>query len=386
MRRSPGGVIRTTARRGVTIVRAVKAGRARAKSVPMEPDPIDGPALEALVAEVTDDAQLVHVPANRRHWTPTGIAVAAGDNVTWLAWGTAYVIKPLAVGVRPRFALAGRVSGGLVQQSGQDTFTFTADRDGMVELASLFPGELQPDGSIAQDRIPYRVMTGGFDAVVAPWPRHVDPHTALERIAAEDLSTLCAAEARRLCEPPQPPAEWSHHPRLRPAHTYTRTDQGVAARVRDGVGIIRHLVDVGLTSSLRLRWSWRIDQLPSTLPEDTTLTHDYLSVAIEFDDGQDLTWHWSCGLPTGYSYHCPFDHWHRRETHIVVRSGEANLGRWVDEERPVLADHQTAIGGPAPSRVVAVWLISCSFLQGREGKGEFARIALIDGDSTVSVL
>jgi hypothetical protein len=116
------------------------------------------------------------------------------------------------------------------------------------------------------------------------------------------------------------------------------------------------------------------------------LTHDYLSVAVEFDNGRDLTWHWSCALPSGYSYPCPFDHWRRRETHIVVRTGTADLGRWVDEERPVLADHRVAIGGPTPTRVVAVWLISCSFLQGNKGRGEFASIELTDRDGVIRVL
>ena len=53
--------------------------------------------------------------------------------------------------------------------------------------------------------------------------------------------------------------------------------------------------------------------------------HDYLSIALEFDDGQDLTWFWSCALPEGFSYRCPLDHWRHRETHVVVRTGTANL-------------------------------------------------------------
>jgi Protein of unknown function (DUF3047) len=30
----------------------------------------------------------------------------------------------------------------------------------------------------------------------------------------------------------------------------------------------------------------------------------------------------------------------------MARTGTADLGRWIDEERPVLADHRAAIGGP----------------------------------------
>ena len=143
---------------------------------------------------------------------------------------------------------------------------------------------------------------------------------------------------------------------------------------------------VPLTPTLRLRWSWRLDELPSRLPEDTMLMHDYLSIALEFDDGQDLTWFWSCALPEGFSYRCPLDHWRHRETHVVVRTGTANLGRWVEEERPVLADHRAAIGGATPTHVVRAWLISLSFFQGGEARGEFGRIELVDGDQVVHVL
>ena len=56
------------------------------------------------------------------------------------------------------------------------------------------------------------------------------------------------------------------------------------------------------------------------------LTHDYLSVALEFDDGQDLTWYWSSALPLGFAYRCPLKHWRHRETHVVARTGAADLG------------------------------------------------------------
>ena len=160
----------------------------------------------------------------------------------------------------------------------------------------------------------------------------------------------------------------------------------MTTHVRENVGILCRPADVPLTPTLQLRWSWRIDELPASLPEDTLLTHDYLSVALEFDDGRDLTWYWSCALPAGFAYHCPLDHWRHRETHVVVRSGTTDLGRWVDEERTVLADHKVAIGGRTPARVVRAWLIAVSLFQAGEGRGEFGRIELVDGDNIVRVL
>jgi len=223
-------------------------------------------------------------------------------------------------------------------------------------------------------------------AVVARWRPGIDPQRALESIADRDRSGLCAAEAARLADPPAPPTGWDTHPLAGREETFFPSATGITVNASWASGIIRHPAAMTLTPSLRLQWSWRVGTLPSRLPEDTSLTHDYLSVALEFDDGQDLTWHWSCCLPEGFSYRCPLPHWRRRETHIVARAGTADLGRWIDEERPVLADHRAAIGGPAPSHVVRAWLIAQTVPQAGHAAGEFGRIELLDGDQTLRVL
>src|SRR5262249_16362277 len=189
------------------------------------------------------------------------------------------------------------------------------------------------------------------------------------------------------------------HQRLPGRHAaFVPTGAGITVQAGWPSAIIRRPAEMPLTAGLRLRWSWRVDTLPSRLPEDTALTHDYLSVALEFDDGQDLTWYWSCCLPEGVSYRCPLPHWRRRETHIVARTGTADLGCWIDEERPVLPDPRAAsagagvgdqragIGGPAPSRVVRAWLIAQTVPQAGHAAGEFRRIELVDGDQTLTVL
>ena len=374
-------------RQASTVARAVWAGRARAKADPgRDVVPIDGGALRDLVATVAADARLVRVPVNKPPWTPTGLAVTARENVSWLAWGSPRLLRPLGAALRPRLVLRGRVDDGIPQEGGRDTVTFRADRTGELRLGSLYPGELQADGTITTDRIPYQAMAGTLSAVVARWAPGTDPQRALESIAARDPSGLCAAEAARLADPPVPPAGWDTHPLAGREQAFFPTGSGITVNARWTSAIIRHPAQMTLTPSLRLRWSWRVDTLPSRLPEDTPLTHDYLSVAVEFDDGQDLTWYWSCCLPEGFSFRCPLPHWRRRETHIVARSGTAGLGRWIDEERPVLADHQAAIGGPAPSRVVRAWLIAQTVPQAGHAAGEFSRIELADGDQTLRVL
>ena len=134
---------------------------------------------------------------------------------------------------------------------------------------------------------------------------------------------------------------------------------------------------VALAPGTDLAWSWRVYALPSDLREDSLPTHDYLSIAVEFDDGQDLTYYWSTSLPVGTVYRCPLPTWRDKETHVVVRSGAAGRGQWLDERRDLYSDYRAFIGGPARS-VVRIWLIANSLFQRGHGQCEYARIALAD--------
>lgn len=380
--------LRRARRQLATVTRAVGAGRSRAKSQ-QAGTRVDGESLLEVVRAVGADAELIRVPVNRPPWTPTRIRVDVGDQITWLAWGHVDLIKPLGTSVGPSLGLLCRVGNGKPVDSGRSTRTFAADCDGLVQFAGRSPGWVQEDGSIAVDRVPhrlpYRALTGALTAIVVRWPPETDPRAALASVASSDQSGLCAAEAARLANRPQPPPGWHPHPATGKEEIWAPAGHGVSLDCNNSAGILRHPADAALTPTLRLRWSWRIDELPSQLPEDTKITHDYLSIALEFDDGQDLTWYWSTALPEGFAYRCPFDYWRKLETHIVVRTGPTDLGSWVDEERGVLADHQAAIGGPAPTRVVNAWLIGVSFVQGGRARAEFRNIELVDGDTVLRI-
>ncbi|MGP0010737.1 MAG: DUF3047 domain-containing protein, partial [Methylocella sp.] len=123
-------------------------------------------------------------------------------------------------------------------------------------------------------------------------------------------------------------------------------------------------------------WAWKAEELPSKLREDSLPTHDYLSIAVEFDNGRDLTYMWSAALPEGKVFPCPLPWWDKRETHQVVRSDLAKLGAWLEEKQPILDDYERAIGGELPKRIVAVWLIAVSAFQRGRGICSYARIRL----------
>jgi len=129
-----------------------------------------------------------------------------------------------------------------------------------------------------------------------------------------------------------------------------------------------------------------MEKLPSEVAEDTLPTHDYLSVAVEFDNGQDITYFWSSELPLESTFRCPIPTWTARETHVVVRSGLDDLGKWLSEERDLFKDYAERIGGPMPEKIVKVWLIAVCIFQQGEGKCQFADIAVHGANGTVQVM
>ncbi len=155
---------------------------------------------------------------------------------------------------------------------------------GRCKFAGRSPGWVQEDGSITVDsvphRLPYRAHSGTLTAIVVRWPPATDPREALESVASGDQSGLCAAEAARLADPPQPPRGWHPLPATGREEIWAPGDDCVSLNCNDNVGIMCHPAAAPLTTTLRLRWSWRVDELPSQLPEDTKLTHDYVSIAL----------------------------------------------------------------------------------------------------------
>ena len=133
-----------------------------------------------------------------------------------------------------------------------------------------------------------------------------------------------------------------------------------------------------------LRWSWKIESLPSENAEDLLFNHDYMSIAVEFDNGQDITYHWSSELPIETIYRCPIPMWNKRETHIVIHSGKNGLGQWINEERNIYEDYKRAVGTP-PQNIVRVWLIALNIFRRKEGKCDFANIKLVNSTDTIKI-
>ncbi len=339
--------------------------------------------------------QIIELPATRPPWSPSGWPLEAGDSITSLACGRTLLSRPLDIWVEPSFQLWLRIGEqGPVFRGTRNTHSFVASHAGALQLASYFPGEwASPDGRLATSERDYAKVSGSICVLLIRWCRGIDAADGVAALAAiGDVQGLLAGERERLARAAgeSEPAGWRHLWFLGPSEIYRRAPRdhhadAICCSTHRDVAILQHDAELALMPDTRLHWSWKVDALPSSLREDSIPTHDYLSIAVEFDNGLDLTYLWSAALPVGTHFRCPLPTWKDRETHWVVRSGSAELGRWLDESRNVYDDYRIAIGGTVPTRIVRVWLIAVSLFQRGEGRCAYAGIRLSQGNTELKI-
>ena len=338
-------------------------------------------AIESASSHIQASAVL-EIAADAPDWTDSALVLTQGDAVTLLSQGVVWLSRDYNIGFEGTVALWYRIGDGPVERAGGRTASFIADRSGRLRLAARPPGPWleQPDAPAGGDAW---AGSGGIAIAAIPWQETIE--AGLAALAQVDTTGHAAAEAARHAVALPAPTGWRPHPVIGKSAIFATgplTDHrhGISCRCAQDVGILQYPVDVALDDTTRLNWSWQMTHLPSALPENQLPTHDYLSIAIEFENGLDLTYLWSSSLPVGTHFRCPLPYWDQRETHWVARSGTAELGRWLDEQRPILADYREAIGGPPPSRIVAVWLIAVSLFQRDFGECAYAGISISNAD------
>jgi hypothetical protein len=326
-------------------------------------------------SELLSGSEILHLPGHIPPWTRSGVRVAKGDCVTWLAAGRIVISPELDLSGGPRFHLWARVGDhGTITNGPGDTYTLTSCDAGPVDLA-IYHGEwATPEGDLATPREAYATLTGAIEVCLLHWRR---PGLDAARSGLEQLLALAkdepllAAELTRLESPARDPSGWRHLWFLGQSRIFesVRRDGREAIRIalRDDLAILQKPAAFELLPGTTLSFEWKVDSLPAQVAEDTLPTHDYLSLAVEFENGKDLSYFWSCALPPEHAFACPIPTWTARETHLVLRSGRQELGHWVSESRDLFADC-VRIYGTAPRRIVAVWLIAVSSF--RRGRGE----------------
>ena len=120
-------------------------------------------------------------------------------------------------------------------------------------------------------------------------------------------------------------------------------------------------VDVNIRVYNRLRWRWRVFELPENANETVKdLNDSAASVRLVFHGRhpvpKTLKYVWSTTVPKGVETESPSN---SRTKVVVLRSGEEHLGAWVWEDVDVYADYKRLFGGE-PRKVQAFAVITDS--------------------------
>ena len=333
--------------------------------------------------------ECLYLDASRPPWTATGVRVEEGEEVSLFATGRLWRSRARDLWLAPQFGLWCRLGeNGTVFNSTHDTNTFKAETAAELYLATQFPGQFaDPTGRVQPPLGAYDKAEGGFAVLVVVWrARPLEPLKEMAKLG--DPFGLLATEIDRLERPPSRPESWEFLWFLGISDIFNEEEcQGarcIRCRTHGNVGILQKDVVLPLTPDTELHWDWMVSALPSRLREDTSASHDYLSVAVEFENGRDITYHWSWELPPGFGYWCPLPTWRDREFHVVVRSGRGELGAWLSERRNLFEDYRRYMGSP-PARIVRVWLIAGSRWQRFEGEMSVKNIKLVSPRGTTDV-
>ncbi|MDO9461930.1 MAG: DUF3047 domain-containing protein [Alphaproteobacteria bacterium] len=332
----------------------------------------DRHAVAGIAAYITVD-----LTPGMQDWHDTGFHVDEGDEVTLFAGGDITLSRLADVRMGPKVALWYRIGrNGAMHKFPTASPSFRADEAGALYLALQPPGDWANESG---DFDPSKILHGAggrMRVVVVKWRDGAE--RGLKALLHVDKSGLAGDALIQWRYPVRHPQGWQYLWRLGEGEIYTADAEygHICCHTAADVGILQIPVDFALADATRFSWKWRATVLPSSIREDIQPTHDYLSIAVEFDNGLDLTYMWSSELPTGTIFQCPLPWWDERETHWVLRSSAGDLGKWLTEDRNIKSDYAQAIGGVAPERIVGVWLIANSVFQRGEGKCDYADIML----------
>ena len=348
-------------------------------------------ALAALPRGVVAERVWLHIPASEPPWRDSGVALRAGEEASLFAAGRAYLSRALDIYVSPKTQLWLRIGErGPIRSSSRDTSSVRAAEAGKLYLGNYFPNDWKDSsGARLQDDAVYQGAEGELRVCVVRWAGSAASGLDALVRAGDPLGLASSERARRALGDPAPPG-WRYLWHLGDAEIFQPAADpsgapALGCDVCGDVGILQRDAAFPLRLGTEIAWRWRVDALPGLMREDSTPSHDYLSLAVEFANGLDLTYYWSKELPVGAAFWCPLANWKHRELHVVVRSGAAGLGAWHAERRDLHADALEHFGAH-PGDIVRVWLIAVSVFKRQPGKCTYAGIELRNGSQRLAVL
>ncbi len=348
------------------------------------------PRLDTAPPDVIRDFAWLDLPADTAPWQDSGVTAKAGDEVSYFMAGEVVVNSPLDLRFDPSLQVWCRAGDyGEVFRGTRSSNSFTVRSAGPICFGNYFPSTWKNrSGDLATGKDVYKANQGAFRILVIAW--HGSAQEGLRALLSAGEEPHLAAELARIEAGDGTPEGWQYLWHLGPAeifregHTDGEGKPCIHCRTHRDVGILQRDVDLALTPESEISWRWCVDALPSVLREDTVPSHDYLSIAVEFDNGRDITYYWSATLPEDYGYDCPLPNWTGIEYH-VVRSGTEQLGEWLSERRNLYDDYKRYMGDP-PARITRVWFIAVSIFQNGEGRCDYADICLHGPEGSTRLL
>ena len=357
------------------------------------------------VNDATTEYRFITLPANRIPWTATGISLRRGQNVSTFASGRVWRSRDLDLWLRPQFAVWFRVGiNGIVFNSTSHSNTFQSNGEGELYIANQFPGQFgEPAGGrLASSLSVYDKADGRFEILVIKYKDGVDPQRVLAKFQSSlsNKSQVIGQELERIRndDHSKVPDDWTYLWFLGVSTIYSlgyhESEPCMHCKPHQNVGILQKNLEskVSFKPGTRVSWDWNVLSLPSRLREDLTISHDYLSIAFEFENGRDLTYVWSWELPRDYGFWCPLPTWADREYHVVLRSGTDELGQWISEDRDLYADYVKYIEEGVeskerlPMQIVRAWFIAGNRWQRFEGGMRVKKIRISNGSTILQVL
>jgi hypothetical protein len=347
--------------------------------------------LDSVPTETFAEIKWCAFNANVPPWIDSGLNLDTGDEASYFICGRTTVAGALDIWVDPRIQVWSKVGDkGEVTRAARESHSFTAATAGPLLFGNYFPNHWADRiGRLGDSKRVYKPLRGEYLALVVRWPGSA--RDGLARLnATGDVDGRVASEIERIDQGDIRPRGWHYYWGVGEAEVFRdlRREDGttcIGCHTHRDAGILQHDVEMALTPDSEISWQWRVDELPSDIREDAVPSHDYLSIAVEFDNGRDITYYWSSALPVGTGYDCPLPGWKGKEYHVVVRSGPDGLGAWHEERRNLYQDYLTYMGEP-PGRIVRVWLIANSVFQRRSGTCSYAAIRVADQNRIVEVV
>lgn len=172
------------------------------------------------------------------------------------------------------------------------------------------------------------------------------------------------------------PSDWKVRERAGKSVYTVSSDEGgifLRAESEDNSHTIGHDVSLDLDEYPHMLFSWRAMRLPPGGNENLKKTNDgALGVYVIFEGWtmppRSIKYVWSSTLSEGTLTTSPYS---KKAKVVVLRSGEKDLGEWVEEKVDVLDDYRRLFGDDAVPRVRGIGILTDSDNTGTHSAGDY---------------